>query len=289
MHSALPKVLHSIAGKAMLQRVVETAITLSPTMIAIIYGHGGDQVRNACADFKDLAWAEQEPQLGTGHAVLQALPLIAKSDITLVVYGDVPLITAATLRRLVASANRGHLAWLTNEVPNPAGLGRVIRNAAGEVWEIVEEKDASPEQRVIREINTGFVACPTEWLARWLPTLGNRNAQGEYYLTDILKLAVTEGLPVTTETPDEAWEVAGVNSQEQVAALERTYQMELSRRLMESGVTLRDPSRLDIRGTLECESDVIIDVNVIVEGRVWLGRGVVVGASQGEWRKHRRR
>ncbi len=279
MNAALPKVLHTIAGKPLLQRVVETALALSPSTVAVVYGHGGDQVRAAFDNFPQLIWTRQQPQLGTGHAVLQALPSIDHSGITLVLYGDVPLITAATLNRLITAATRNELAWLTHTVADPHGLGRMVRNADGHVCEIVEEKDASDAQRAICEINTGFLACPTAWLARWLPALRNRNAQGEYYLTDILKLAVDEGLTVTTQTPDYDWEIAGVNDQQQLAGLERTYQMEQAKQLMANGVTLRDPARLDIRGTLECETDVTIDVNVIIEGTVSLARGVSVGAN----------
>ena len=279
MKSALPKVLHTIAGKPMLQHVVETAVSLSPEHIAIVYGHGGDQVRATFSAFSQLAWAQQEPQLGTGHAVLQAMPIIRSTDVTLVLYGDVPLITKATLDQLVASAQTNQLAWLTNTVANPVGLGRIVRNAAGEVCEIVEEKDASASQRDICEINTGFLACPTAWLARWLPLLGNRNAQGEYYLTDVLKHAVDEGLRVKTLTPAHDWEVTGINSKDQLAALERTFQLEQANVLMEAGVTLRDPSRFDLRGNLVCGSDVTIDVNVVVEGTVSLASGVSIGAN----------
>jgi len=279
MKSALPKVLHTIAGKPMLQHVVETAIALCPTKIALVYGHAGEQVRSAFSDFTQIAWAEQAPQLGTGHAVLQAIPVVSGTDTTLVLYGDVPLITKATLQQLVDSAHTNKLAWLTHTVVNPTGLGRVVRNAAGEICEIVEEKDASVDQRRIREINTGFLACPTAWLARWLPTLGNHNAQGEYYLTDVLKLALSEGLQVEALNPAHDWEVTGVNSKDQLAALERTFQLEQAKVLMEGGVTLRDPSRFDLRGNLTCGDDVTIDVNVVVEGTVRLGAGVTIGAN----------
>jgi len=279
MKSALPKVLHEIAGKPMLRRVIDTALTLAPQNIAVVYGHGGAQVRAEFTDMRELKWALQEPQLGTGHAVLQAVPDVKDSEITLVLYGDVPLINGETLRRLVEAASSGSLAWLTKVVENPHGLGRIIRSADGDVEAIVEEKDATPQQRKIREINTGFLACPTAWLEKWLPTLGNRNAQGEYYLTDILQLAVSEGRPVVTQAPDHEWEVAGINSKDQLAALERIFQSESAKRLMEAGVTLRDPSRLDVRGTLECESDVVIDVNVVTEGAVRLGQGVKIGAN----------
>ena len=279
MKSALPKVLHAIGGTSMLQRVAQTAASLSPDKITVVYGHGGDEVRAAFASNESLLWAKQEPQLGTGHAVLQALPLIAETQTTLILYGDVPLIQKATLEKLVEIASLGELAWLTNTVADPHGLGRVVRDADGLVTEIVEERDATPEQRSIREINTGFLACPTACLARWLPTLGNRNAQGEYYLTDILKIAVSQGMKVTTQSPAHEWEVTGVNSKEQLAALERIHQLENARTLMESGVTLIDPARLDVRGVLTCGKDVTIDVNVIFEGSVWLGPNVTIGAN----------
>jgi bifunctional UDP-N-acetylglucosamine pyrophosphorylase/glucosamine-1-phosphate N-acetyltransferase len=279
MKSALPKVLHTIGGASMLQRVLATAMSLSPDRVSIVYGHGGEQVRNAFASNEDLIWVKQDPQLGTGHAVLQAMPHVTQSQTTLVLYGDVPLIRTATLEKLVKVAARGEVGWLTDVVANPHGLGRIVRSASGDVAEIVEEKDATPEQRAIREINTGFLACPTASLARWLPTLGNRNAQGEYYLTDILKMAASEGVKITTQTPDYDWEVVGINSKDQLASLERIYQRESARALMDGGVKMLDPERFDLRGKLTCESDVTIDVNVIVEGDVWLGPNVSIGAN----------
>lgn len=279
MKSALPKVLHAVAGRPMLARVIDAAKSLAPDNITVVYGHGGDIVRDAFASDTTLTWAHQEPQLGTGHAVLQAMPRVAQTNVTLVLYGDVPLISAETLSKLVHTARENKLAWLTMQVANPFGLGRIVRDVAGAVREIVEEKDATDAQRRITEINTGFVACPTAWLAKWLPTLGNRNAQGEYYLTDILKLAVDEGLPVDTQAPQHEWEVTGVNSRAQLAELERTYQMTTAQALMDDGVTLRDPARLDVRGKLICEADVTIDVNVIFEGQVTLKRNVIIGAN----------
>ena len=279
MHSAVPKVLHQLAGKSMLARVIDCAASLSPQNITIVYGHGGDAVRTAFADNNMLAWVEQSPQLGTGHAVLQALsPAVLASDITLVLYGDVPLVNAASLKKLVDEAAKNQLAWLTMKVANPHGLGRIVRDENGRVREIVEEKDATDAQRQLSEINTGFLACPTAWLARWLPTLNSNNAQGEYYLTDILKRAVDEGLPVTTQAAEHEREITGVNSRGQLAALERSLQMNIAEQLMASGVTLRDPARLDVRGNLNCAADVSIDVNCIFEGNVTLGKNVVIGA-----------
>ena len=278
MKSTLPKVLHPIAGKAMLAHVLASAANLAPDHICVVYGHGGDQVR-AAFQGEPLVWAIQEPQLGTGHAVMQAMPQLPSEGVTLIVYGDVPLITAPTLDSLVASARQNHLAWLTEHVENPAGLGRIVRDERGNVRAIVEDKDATPQQREIREINTGFVACPTALLAKWLPALTNKNAQGEYYLTDILAMAVAEGVIVDTPHPSHPWEVAGVNSRDQLAQLERTFQRQVAQRLMEDGISLADPSRFDVRGTLTCEADVRIDVNCIFEGKVHLATGASIGAN----------
>jgi len=266
MKSALPKVLHPLAGKPLLAHVIASAQRLSPKRVCIVYGHGGDQVR-AAFPAKELAWAKQEPQLGTGHAVLQALPHIPADGVTLVLYGDVPLIRSETLVMLVSSARLGNLAWLTQTVENPTGLGRIVRNAAGEVCAI------------LKEIWAGFIACPTPLLRRWLPLLGNNNAPGEYYLTDILAMAVAEGIAAETHQPGAEWETTGVNSKDQLANLERTYQLEIAKRLMAQGVTLVDPARLDVRGDLKCGSDVSIDVNCIFEGSVTLADGVKISAN----------
>ena len=278
MRSARPKVLHAIAGKSMLAHVLDATAALKPDHTCVVYGHAGDRVREAFHD-EPLLWAKQEPQLGTGHAVMQAMPRLPNEGVTLVVYGDVPLITAPTLSALVASARQHKLAWLTEVVENPAGLGRIVRDAHGDVRAIVEEKDATADQREIREINTGFVACPTALLAKWLPTLRNQNAQGEYYLTDILAVAVAEGVAVETSRPAYNWEVVGVNSRDQMAQLERTFQRQIAQHLMTAGVTLADPARLDVRGQLTCDADVSIDVNCIFEGKVHLSAGTSIGAN----------
>ncbi len=282
MHSALPKVLQTIANKPMLKHVLDAARRLQPQKICVVYGHGGDQVRSTIADL-DLAWAKQEPQLGTGHAVLQALPLLPADGITLVLYGDVPLIRADTLSTLISSAQAGELAWLTMTVSNPQGLGRILRDADGKVRAIVEEKDATAAEKNVAEINTGFMACPTALLAKWLPNLANNNAQGEYYLTDILAMAVKEGVNVDTLSPKDEWEVTGINSKDQLAALERIYQLEIAKRLMNEGVTLADPARIDVRGELVCgdgkNNDVSIDANCIFEGKVTLAANVKIGAN----------
>jgi len=282
MRSDLPKVLHPLAGKPLLGHVLDTARAIGATKICVVYGHGGEQVRTAL-DAPDVTWALQEPQLGTGHAVLQALPGLANAvspapTFTLVLYGDVPLIRAATLQRLIEAAGNDSLALLTAHVDDPHGYGRIVR-VDGLVTRIVEEKDADDAEKLIREINTGILVAPTAALARWLPALGNRNAQGEYYLTDIVALAVAEGMPVVTAHPDAAWETEGVNSKVQLAALERVHQRNVAEQLMEAGVTLADPARIDVRGELVCGRDVSIDVNCVFEGRVVLGDGVQVRAN----------
>ena len=275
MHSNLPKVLHPIAGKALVSHVIDTARSLSPQTLCLVYGHGGDAVRTTLAA-PDLAWALQEPQLGTGHAVQQALPHLKGDGTTLVLYGDVPLIQAETLKRLLQAAQDA-LAILTVELDDPSGYGRIVRNAKGEVVRIVEQKDSTPEERAVREINTGIMAMPTARLGEWLGRLSNNNAQKEYYLTDIVSMAVTDGLPIHTANPKHAWEVLGVNSKVQLAELERVAQRSKAVTLMEQGVRLADPARIDVRGTLKCGRDVFIDVNCVFEGKVVLDEAVEVG------------
>ncbi len=279
MRSDLPKVLHPIAGKPMLAHVLDTARALVPAQVCVVYGHGGEQVRTALLA-PELAWALQEPQLGTGHAVLQALPHLdaVPPAPTLVLYGDVPLIRATTLRRLIEVAGDDKLALLTAHLDNPHGYGRIVR-IDGQVTRIVEEKDADDAERAIREINTGILVAPGAALARWLPQLGNRNAQGEYYLTDIVAMAVAEGMDVVTAHPDAHWETEGVNSKTQLAMLERIHQRNIAETLMEQGVTLADPARIDVRGELLCGRDVFIDVNCVFEGRVVLGDGVRINPN----------
>jgi bifunctional UDP-N-acetylglucosamine pyrophosphorylase/glucosamine-1-phosphate N-acetyltransferase len=277
MRSDLPKVLHPIAGKPMLVHVLDTARSLGAAKICVVYGHGGETVRQAL-DAPDLAWAKQEPQLGTGHAVLQALPYIDAAKPTLVLYGDVPLIRAATLRRLMEVAGDDCLALLTAHLEDPHGYGRIVR-VEGQVKRIVEEKDADDAERAIREINTGILVAPPGALTRWLPQLGNRNAQGEYYLTDVVALAAAKGMDIATAHPAAAWETDGINSKAQLARLERIHQRNIAETLMEQGVTLVDPDRIDVRGTLECGRDVFIDVNCVFEGRVALGDGVRIGPN----------
>jgi len=276
MRSDLPKVLHRLGGRPLLAHVLDTARELGAKRICVVYGHGGEAVREAL-DAPDVVWVRQQPQLGTGHAVLQTLTFLDASVPTVVLYGDVPLIGAPTLTRLVEIAGSG-LGVLTEDLEDPGGYGRIVRDDDGNVLRIVEERDASEEECAIGEINTGFIAAPTAALQRWLPALGNDNAQGEYYLTDIVRLAIGEGMPVATTQPDEAWEVLGVNSKVQLAELERIHQYRNALLLMEQGVTLLDPDRIDVRGELDCGRDVTIDVNCVFEGRVVLGDGVEVGA-----------
>jgi bifunctional UDP-N-acetylglucosamine pyrophosphorylase/glucosamine-1-phosphate N-acetyltransferase len=275
MRSDLPKVLQPLAGRPLLDHVLETARALSPARLCVVVGHGGEAVRERLAA-PDLAWAVQSPQLGTGHAVMQALPHLAPEGTVLVLYGDVPLIATATLGALVEAAAGARLALLTQVLEQPKGYGRILRDSAGHVARIVEEKDASDAERAIREVNTGILAAPRSHLERWLAGLGNDNAQREYYLTDIVAAAVRDGVAIEVRQPAAAYECLGVNSKAELASLERLYQMNHANRLLEAGVTLADPARIDVRGDLQCGRDVSIDINCIFEGRVVLGDGVKV-------------
>lgn len=277
MHSNLPKVLHPVAGKALVSHVIDTARSLSPQTLCLVYGHGGDTLRNTL-DAPDLAWVLQEPQLGTGHAVQQALPHLKQEGTTLILYGDVPLIQPETLNRLVHAAQDA-LAILTVELSDPSGYGRIVRDDAGQVVRIVEQKDSTAAERSIREINTGIMAMPTSRLDEWLGRLSNNNAQQEYYLTDIVGMAVEAGLPIRTANPKSEWEVLGVNSKVQLAELERIAQRSTAERLMEQGVRLADPARIDVRGSLVCGRDVFIDVNCVFEGQVVLDEAVEIGPN----------
>jgi bifunctional UDP-N-acetylglucosamine pyrophosphorylase/glucosamine-1-phosphate N-acetyltransferase len=275
MQSALPKVLHPLAGKPLLSHVVDTARALSPNRLCIVYGHGGERVPHQLkAD--DLQFVKQEPQLGTGHAVMQAVPSLDDSAPTLVLYGDVPLTTGATLQRLVESAGQDKLAILTVTLDDPTGYGRIVREG-GKIMRIVEQKDASEVERAIREVNTGILVAPTAKLKQWLATLSNNNAQKEYYLTDIVARAVGDDVEVASAQPSHDWETLGVNSKVQLAELERIHQRNIAHRLLEQGVTLADPARIDVRGNLTCGRDVSIDVGCVFEGEVELGEGVSVG------------
>ncbi len=279
MQSDLPKVLHPLAGKPMLAHVLDNAGGLSPDRIIVVVGHGADRVREAFADRKDIEFALQSPQHGTGHAVQQAVPLLLEDgndDVTLVLYGDVPLVQTDTLSALLA-ARAGGMSVLTEKLDDPSGYGRIVRNAQGEVVRIVEHKDATPDEQRINEVNTGILAAPTAQIKDWLARIDNNNAQGEYYLTDIVGLSVKDGLPVHASHPGASWETLGVNSRVQQAQLERDWQAEQARRLLEQGVTLADPSRFDLRGSLTCGRDVFIDVGCVFEGKVELADGVRIG------------
>ena len=277
MKSDLPKVLHPIAGRPMVQHVVDAAGALDPDNTVLIYGHGGDAVRQAVTGSR-LQWAEQAEQLGTGHAVAQALPHL-EEDVVLVLYGDVPLIQPQTLRDFVARVDDQSLALMTLTLDDPSGYGRVIRDGDGKVRRVVEQKDASDDEKAVPEINTGILACPRRFLNDSLPRLSNSNAQGEYYLTDLIAMAVDAGMEVVTEQPGHAWEVDGVNDRVQLARLERVYQRVRAESLMRAGVTLLDPARLDIRGNLQCGQDVTLDINTVLEGDVVIGDRVTVGPN----------
>lgn len=276
MQSDLPKVLHPLAGKPLLSHVIDTARSLSPAGCCVVYGHGGDAVPAKLAA-PDLKFALQEPQLGTGHAVMQALPALQDDQPTLILYGDVPLTTSATLQKLVAAADNDKLAVLTVELDDPAGYGRIVREQQ-RIVRIVEQKDATEAERAICEVNTGILIAPTKKLRQWLAKLSNNNAQGEYYLTDIIALAVADDVEVASAQPAFVWETLGVNSKVQLAELERIYQRNIANSLLEQGVTLADPMRLDVRGELHCGRDVEIDIGCIFEGTVELADKVRIGA-----------
>ncbi|MFA5531561.1 MAG: bifunctional UDP-N-acetylglucosamine diphosphorylase/glucosamine-1-phosphate N-acetyltransferase GlmU [Thiohalomonadaceae bacterium] len=278
MKSDLPKVLHPLAGRPLLAHVIATAQALAPVRTHVVYGHGGERVLTQFPD-APVTWTEQAERLGTGHAVMQAMPGVADDAVVLVLYGDVPLVPAAVLEPLVAEASGGALAILTVDLADPKGYGRILRDGQGTVLGIVEEKDASPEQRQIREGNTGILAAPAASLRAWLGALKNTNAQGEYYLTDVVAMAVAEGLPVRAHRAANEDDVLGVNDKLQLAHLERVFQRRQAEALMRAGVTLMDPTRFDLRGTVECGRDVLIDVGVVMEGHVKLGDGVTVGAN----------
>ena len=288
MKSRLPKVLHQLAGRALLQHVVDTAATLQARKIVVITGHGATEVEAAVTKSTrkadtitqpfELKFVRQEPQNGTGHAVQQAVPALADDGIVVVLSGDVPLTQPNTLTDLIAACGGNKLALLTLEFADPAGYGRIVRDG-DKVQAIVEQKDASDAQKQLREIYSGIMAVPAAHLKRWLARLDNKNAQGEYYLTDIVKFAVADGVGVVGHKIDDEVQVAGVNSPVQLAELERAYQMRLATQFMEQGVRLADPARFDVRGLLTCAQDVSIDVNCVFEGRVALGEGVRIGAN----------
>ncbi|GAA4503462.1 bifunctional UDP-N-acetylglucosamine diphosphorylase/glucosamine-1-phosphate N-acetyltransferase GlmU [Pseudaeromonas paramecii] len=276
MRSSLPKVLHPVAGRPMVSHVIETAQQLGAAQVHLVYGHGGELLQQRLD--AQVNWVLQAEQLGTGHAVAQAMPAIADGDNVLVLYGDTPLISQATLERLLAVQPQGGIGLLTVNLANPTGYGRILRQQ-GAVVGIVEQKDASAEQLAINEVNTGVLVAPAAQLKAWLAGLTCQNAQGEYYLTDVIAAAHAAGAPIATAQPEQAWETEGANNRLQLAQLERHYQRRAAEQLMLDGVTLLDPARFDLRGTLTCGEDVIIDANVIIEGDVSLGNRVQIGAG----------
>lgn len=276
MRSRLPKVLHPVGGQPLLSHVLDCAQALEPAAIHVVIGHGSEQIR-AALEVPGLSWVVQDQQLGTGHAVAQVLPAIADDISLLVLYGDVPLLRPATLRPLLSDAAGDALALLTASLSEPTGYGRIVRDPAGRVVRIVEERDASAAERAIHEINTGIMAAPAGRLRRWVGQLDNRNAQGEYYLTDCIALAVAEGTPVVANRAHDASEVAGINDRLQLAATERIYQRRQAERLLLAGVTLADPARLEVRGQVDSGQDVTIDIDVVLAGRVELDAGVSIG------------
>ncbi len=276
MHSALPKMLHPLAGRPIVAHVLAAARTLAPRAIVVVVGHGGDAVQAALAA-SDLRFVEQNPPKGTGDATRLALDALPQDGVTLVTIGDIPLVPPAALAALVREAEGGKLAVLTAHVPDPSGLGRIVRDGAGAVRAIVEEKDADSAQRALDEINAGVMAAPTALLRRWVAALKPDNAQGEYYLTDIIALAVADGTPVVAHVAADERDVRGINDRAQLAAVERIVQTRFAGALMAAGTTLADPARIDIRGTLKCGRDVRIDIGCVFEGDVALADGVVIG------------
>jgi bifunctional UDP-N-acetylglucosamine pyrophosphorylase/glucosamine-1-phosphate N-acetyltransferase len=277
MRSDLPKVLQRLAGRALLAHVVDCAAELAADDICVVYGHGGEAVRGAFPD-ASLRWALQAEQLGTGHALQQAMPETPDDNRVLVLFGDVPLLTSSTCRRLLDETPAADVAVLTVDMDNPTGYGRIIRER-GHVSRIVEEKDARPEEKAVREINTGVMVCAAGRLRGWLENLGNENAQGEYYLTDVIAMAVNDGVTVHGVKADSWTEVMGINDKKQLAEAERALQARLVDGLMKEGVGFADPARVDIRGTLKCGKDVFIDVNAVFEGDVELGDGVTIESN----------
>lgn len=278
MRSKLPKVLHPLAGRPLLDHAIQAAKRLAAECVAVVYGHEGELVKGAFSD-PDLIWVEQKEQLGTGHAVEQAMPAMQGMDQVLVLYGDVPLIRDTTLNSLTTACMYADLALLTAAFDDPTGYGRIVRNNSGKIESIVEHKDATPNQRLLKEINTGILIAKRDSLEGWLKRLDNSNVQGEFYLTDVVALAVADGVCVQSSQPEDLDEVAGVNDRAQLAHLERRFQEWQADRLMRDGLGLRDPNRFDLRGMLRFGQDVDIDINVLMEGEIELGDNVSIGAN----------
>lgn len=278
MHSELPKVMHRLAGKTMLEHVYNSASLVNHRKIYIVYGYGGEQVKDAHPDL-NAEWILQAEQLGTGHAVRQVLPHLPDHDLVMILYGDIPMITSETLHKLQRAASESGFSLLTSYIDNPSGYGRIIRNDIGDVVRIVEEKDADEDERSVCEINTGMMVAAAGPLKRWINALENKNAQKEYYLTDIISMAVDEGIAVNTINPDSAVEIRGINDRAQLAEIERYYQLIQAHQLMRRGVSIMDPSRFDLRGDVEIGQDIMIDINVLLEGRLKIGNNVTIGAN----------
>jgi bifunctional UDP-N-acetylglucosamine pyrophosphorylase / glucosamine-1-phosphate N-acetyltransferase len=278
MKSSLPKILHPLAGRALLEHVYIAATRLEASKIHVVYGYGGEKILTDLSHL-DVSWVEQTAQLGTGHAVAQAIDAVPSTDEVLILYGDVPLITHETLAHLILVSRDTGFSLLTSYIDDPRGYGRIIRDNKGDITSIVEEKDATEEQRAVCEINTGMMCVKAKWLKQWLANLDNANSQGEYYLTDVIKMAVDEGIIIESIKSESVLEIQGVNDRRQLAELERYYQMIQAHHLMNQGVTLMDPHRFDLRGDLETGKDIIIDINTIIEGSVSIGNNVSIGPN----------
>ncbi len=278
MKSSLPKILHPLAGRALLEHVFIAANRFDTRDIHVVYGYGGEQILQELSHLQ-VNWVEQTKQLGTGHAVAQAIDKIPAADNVLILYGDVPLITHETLERLVFASDETGFSLLTSYIEDPRGYGRIIRDSKGDITSIVEEKDCNEEQRSICEINTGMMTVKAKWLKQWLANLKNDNSQGEYYLTDVIQMAVNEGIVIDSINPESVVEIQGVNNRQQLSELERYYQLIQAHHLMNQGVTLMDPHRFDLRGDLETGEDITIDINTIIEGSVSIGNNVTIGPN----------
>jgi len=275
----MPKVLHRLAGRTLLEHVYVSALQLNFREAYIVYGYGGKQVPETLSHLQAVNWVEQAKQLGTGHAVQQAIAGIPLVDNVLILYGDVPLITYQTLQRLVDAANNSGFSLLTSYIDDPRGYGRIVRDSKGRIQRIVEEKDAGEQELLINEINTGMMVVDAKNLSRWLKELESNNSQGEFYLTDIVQKAVAEGIKIRTANPDSVSEIHGINDRVQLAEMERYYQLIQAHHLMRQGVTLMDPGRFDLRGDLEAGQDITIDINVVLEGSISIGNDVTIGAN----------